>query len=148
MMRADVANYGIDIANVAIENIDFSDSFTDAIEAKQVATQELQRAQTQQQQATLEAEAAAERQRIAAQAKADESKIAADAEAYAITAKAAAEAEANQKVAESLTDELIEYTQAQLWDGKLPATYVGSSDSLPVLNIGAEDAVEATTDAE
>lgn len=148
MMRGDVADYGIDIANVAIENIDFSDSFTDAIEAKQVATQELQRAQTQQQQATLEAEAAAERQRIAAQAKADEAKIAADAEAYAITAKAAAEAEANQKVAESLTDELIEYTQAQLWNGELPSTYVGSSDSLPVLNIGAEDAVEVAADAE
>ena len=69
--------------------------------------------------------------------------IAADAEAYAITAKAAAEAEANQKVAESLTDELIEYTQAQLWDGKLPTTYVGSSDSLHVLNIGAQEATEA-----
>lgn len=82
MMRTDVASYGIDIANVAIENIDFSDSFTDAIEAKQVATQELQRAQTQQQQATLEAEAAAERERIAAQAKAEVAKIEADAEAY------------------------------------------------------------------
>ena len=148
MMRSDVASYGIDIANVAIENIDFSDSFTDAIEAKQVATQELQRAQTQQQQATLEAEAAAERERIAAQAKAEVAKIEADAEAYSITAKAAAEAEANQKVAESLTDELIEYTQAQLWNGELPTTYVGSSDSLPVLNIGAADAVEATADAE
>lgn len=146
MMRSDVADYGIDISNVAIENIDFSDSFTDAIEAKQVATQELQRAQTQQQQATLEAEAAAERERIAAEAKADVAKIEADAEAYAITAKAKAEAEANTKVAESLTDELIEYTQAQLWDGQLPATYVGSSDTLPVLNIGAEDAEEAVAE--
>lgn len=146
MMRSDVSDYGIDISNVAIENIDFSDSFTDAIEAKQVATQELQRAQTQQQQATLEAEAAAERERIAAEAKADVAKIEADAEAYAITAKAKAEAEANTKVAESLTDELIEYTQAQLWDGQLPATYVGSSDTLPVLNIGAEDAEEAVAE--
>lgn len=146
MMRSDVSDYGIDISNVSIENIDFSDSFTDAIEAKQVATQELQRAQTQQQQATLEAEAAAERERIAAEAKADVAKIEADAEAYTITAKAAAEAEANQKVAESLTDELIEYTQAQLWDGQLPATYVGSSDTLPVLNIGAEDAEEAVAE--
>lgn len=146
MMRADVASYGIDIANVAIENIDFSDSFTDAIEAKQVATQELQRAETQQKQAILEAEAAAERERIAAQAKADVAKIEADAEAYAITAKAAAEAEANLKVAESLTGELIEYTQAQLWDGKLPDTYVGSSDSLPVLNIGAQETAETVTE--
>lgn len=148
MMRGDVADYGIDIANVAIENIDFSDSFTDAIEAKQVATQELQRAQTQQQQANLEAEAAAERKRIAAEAEAEVARIAADAEAYSITAKAAAEAEANQKVAESLTGDLIEYTQAQLWNGELPSTYVGSSDALPVLNIGAEEAVEADAEAE
>lgn len=146
MMRTDVADFGIDISNVAIENIDFSDSFTDAIEAKQVATQELQRAETQQKQAILEAESAAERERISAQAKADVAKIEADAEAYAITAKAAAEAEANTKVAQSLTEELIEYTQAQLWDGQLPDTYVGSSGSLPVLNIGAEAAVEATAE--
>ncbi len=137
-MRADVAPYGIAISNVAVENIDFSDSFTNAIEAKQVATQELQRARTQQEQATLEAQAAAEREQIAANAKAEVAKIEADAEAYAITAKAAAEAEANQKVAESLTEELIEYTQAQLWNGELPATYVGSSDALPVLNIDGE----------
>lgn len=148
MMRTDVADYGIDIANVAIENIDFSDSFTDAIEAKQVATQELQRAQTQQQQATLEAQAAAERERIAAETKAEVARIDADASAYAITAKASAEAAANQMVAESLTDELIEYTQAQLWNGELPTTYVGSSDSLPVLNVGAQADVEPTDDAQ
>ena len=136
-MCGDVENFGIDIANVAIENIDFSDSFTDAIEAKQVATQELQRAQTQQQQANLEASAAAERQRIAAQAEADVAKIAADAEAYAISAKAAAEAEANAMIADSLTDALIDYTQAQNWNGELPDTYVGASDALPVLNVGA-----------
>lgn len=137
MMQADVSSYGVDISNVAIENIDFSDRFTDAIEAKQVATQELQRAQTQQEQATLEASAAAERQKIAAQAEAEVAKIAADAEAYSITAKADAEAEANQKIAQSLTDELIDYTEAQNWNGELPATYVGSSDSLPVLNVPA-----------
>ena len=143
MMCTDVESYGIDISNVAIENIDFSDSFTDAIEAKQVATQELQRAQTQQQQANLEASAAAERQRIAAQAEADVAKIAADAEAYAISAKAEAEAEANEKIAKSLTEALIEYTQAQLWNGELPTTYVGSADSLPVLNIGSAEADQA-----
>ena len=142
-MRDDVSSYGVDISNVAIENIDFSDRFTDAIEAKQVATQELQRAQTQQQQANLEASAAAERQRIAAQAEADVAKIAADAEAYAISAKAEAEAEANEKIAKSLTEALIEYTQAQLWNGELPTTYVGSADSLPVLNIGSAEADQA-----
>ena len=137
MLVEDVGGHGIVIKGVAIENIDFSDSFTDAIEAKQVATQEYQRAQTQQQQATMEASAAAERQRIAAQAEAEVAKIAADADAYAVTAKAEAEAEANQKIAQSLTDALINYTQVQNWNGKLPDTYVGTSDALPVLNMDA-----------
>lgn len=137
MLVEDVGSHGIVVKGVAIENIDFSDSFTDAIEAKQVATQEYQRAQTQQQQATMEASAAAERQRIAAQAEAEVAKIAADADAYAVTAKAEAEAEANQKIAQSLTDALINYTQVQNWNGKLPDTYVGTSDALPVLNMDA-----------
>lgn len=137
MIGGDVDDYGIDVVNVAIENIDFSDRFTDAIEAKQVATQELQRAQTQQEQANLEASAAAERQRVAAQAEADVAKINADADAYAIQTKAAAEAEANEKLARSLTDALIAYTQAQNWNGQLPDTYVGSSDALPVINLPA-----------
>lgn len=139
-MRGDLDAYGIDVSAIAIEDIDFSDRFTDAIEAKQVATQELQRAQTEQEQATMEAQAAAERQRIAAEAEAEVAKIAADAEAYAITAKAEAEAEANVKLAESITKELIEYNQAQNWNGELPSTYVGSSDALPILNV--EDANE------
>ncbi|MBQ8087339.1 MAG: prohibitin family protein [Clostridia bacterium] len=134
-MKEDVGDYGIDIVTVAIENIDFSDRFTDAIEAKQVATQELQRAQTQQQQANLEAKAAAERQRIAAQAEADVAKIAADADAYAITAKAQAEAEANKKIAESLTDALIDYTEAQNWNGQLPGTVVGADGGLPIIGV-------------
>lgn len=146
MMVRDVQTHGIVIKGVAIENIDFADSFTDAIEAKQVATQEYQRAQTQQQQATMEASAQAERQRIAAQAEAEVAKIEADAQAYAISAKAAAEAEANAKIAESLSQELIEYTQARNWNGELPATFVGSSDALPVISIGENEVSE--TEAE
>ena len=92
----------------------------------------------------MEAQAAADRERIAAQAKAEVAKIEADADAYAITAKAAAEAEANAKIADSLSEALIEYTQAQLWNGELPDTYVGSSDALPVLNIGADEAENKT----
>jgi len=135
MMNRDLGSYGIGEVKIAIEDIDFSDRFTDAIEAKQVATQELQQAQTQQEQATMEAKAEAERQRIAAEAEAAVAKIEADAEAYAITAKAEAEAEANKQVAASLTDELIAYTEAQSWNGQLPTTYVGSGDAVPVLNV-------------
>ena len=136
MMKSDLSSYGLNIISVAIENIDFTDAFTDAVEAKQVATQTYQRALTEEQQKTMEAEQAAQREKIAAQAKADVAKIQADAEAYAITAKAEAQAQANAQIAASLTH----YVQAQTWNGVLPTTFVGSGDALPVLNVPAAEA--------
>lgn len=136
LMRTDLESYGITIMTIAIEDIDFTDSFTNAIEAKQVATQEKLRAQTVQEQATMEAEAQAERQRIAAQAEADVAKIQADADAYSITTKAAAEAEANTKINASLTQELIDYVQANNWNGQLPTTFMGAdSATVPILDV-------------
>ena len=136
LMKEDLESYGINVISIAIEDIDFTDAFTNAIEAKQVATQDRLRAQTVQEQATMEATAQAERQRIAAQAEADVSKIQAEAEAYATTTRATAEAEANAKINASLTQDLIEYVQANNWNGQLPNTYIGSnSDTIPVLNV-------------
>ena len=85
----------------------------------------------------MEAQQAAERQKIAAQAEAEVAKTKADAEAYAVRAKAEAEAEANKKINESLTRDLIDYTQVQTWDGKLP-TFVGGDSSIPIFNIETE----------
>ena len=92
-----------------------------------------------QEQANIEAAAAAERKTIAANAEAEVAKIAAEAEAYAITAKAEAEAEANRKIAASLTDELIAYTEINQWDGQLP-TYMAGGDAttVPVLDLSKE----------
>jgi regulator of protease activity HflC (stomatin/prohibitin superfamily) len=139
LMQQDLKSYGIVISNISVENIDFTDAFEYSVEAKQVATQEKQRAKTIQEQQTMEAQQAAERQKIAAQAEAEVAKTKADAEAYAVRAKAEAEAEANKKINESLTRDLIDYTQVQTWDGKLP-TFVGGDSSIPILNMETETA--------
>lgn len=133
LMQEDLSAYGIHVSEVAIEDIDFTDAFTNAVEAKQVATQEKLTAQTQQERLTMEAEAQAERETIAAQAKAERDKIAAEAEAYTIMTKAEAEAEANEKVAASLSDSLIDYVRAQAWDGKLP-TITGNTPAIVDMN--------------
>lgn len=133
MMVEDLKNYGINILSVSIEDIDFTDAFTDAVEAKQVATQNKLRAETEQEQATMEAKAAAERKQIEASAQAEIKKIQADAEAYQIKVQSDAEAEANKKIAESLTPELIEYSYANRWTGELPTTFVGSDETIPVI---------------
>lgn len=126
--------YGLNVINISID-VDFADAFTDAVEAKQVATQVLQKAQTEQEQETMVAQQQAERQKIEAQAKADVAKLQADAEAYAISAKAQAEADANEKIAASLTSELIEYMKNALWNGELPTTYIGGDyGTLPIIN--------------
>lgn len=135
LLKAELAPKGINMISLAIENVDFTDVFEAAVEAKQVATQEKQRAQTQQEQQTMEEEQKAERARIAAQAQADVQKIEADAEAYAIRAKADAEAEANKKLNASLTADLIEYNKILHWDGQLPKFTSGGT--IPIVNFGA-----------
>lgn len=135
-MKHDMAPYGINVTTISIENIDFTDSYEAAIEAKQVATQEKQRAKTQEEQKTMEAQQKAERARIEAQADADVKKINADAAAYEIKAQADAQAEANKKISETLSEALIQYNKIRQWDGKLPV--VTTSDSMPIINLGGE----------
>lgn len=134
LLQEDLIKYGINASSVAIEDIDFTDAFTAAVEAKQVATQEKLTAQTEQEKQTMAAQAEAEREIIAAEAAAEVKRIEADTEAYGISTRAEAEAEANEKVAASLTQELIDYTHAQNWNGELPTTYAGSTGVLPILN--------------
>ena len=141
-LTAKLAVYNIEVIDASIENLDFSDAFTTAVEAKQVAAQEKLKAEIQQEQANIEAKAAAERAVIAAQAEAEKSILAAEAAAEAKKKEADAmayagqkEAEANQEIANSLTDDLIKYKEIEQWDGKLP-TYVGGDGTIPVLNFG------------
>lgn len=131
-LNAELNDYGLDVFSVSVEDIDFTDAFTNAVEAKQVATQDKLRAQTQQEQKTMEAQQAAERDKIEANAKAEVQKIEADAAAYAVKIAAEAQAEANEKVNKSITNELIDYVYATNWDGKMPTTMVGG-DVKPML---------------
>lgn len=119
-LTARLANYNIIVVSASIEDMDFTDAFTNAVEAKQVAEQNKLKAQTEAEQRIIEANAAAEIAKVNAEAAAEAKKIAADAEAYKIAAKAEAEAAANKQIAESLTKELIEYKYYETWDGELP----------------------------
>lgn len=132
LLRNDVDRYGVTITMISVENIDFTDAFESAVEAKQVATQEAQKAKTLQDQQTMEATQAAERKKIEAAAAAEVKRQQADAEAYALRVKAEAQAEANKQVAETLTDELIEYEQAKNWNGQLPNVYAGGG-AIPII---------------
>ena len=153
----DLATYSVQLVSASIENIDFTDAFTAAVEAKQVAAQNKLKAEIEQEQANNEAKAAAERAKINAQAKADAAKIEAEANAEVAKTKANAEAEvtkiqadaekyrkeqeaaANQLLADSMTEELLQYFYIQGWDGKLPETWVSQEDFMTILDIAKQN---------
>ncbi|MBR2283829.1 MAG: prohibitin family protein [Ruminococcus sp.] len=112
-------SYGIYIEKFNIVNFDFSDEFNNAIEAKQVAEQNLLKTQTEQEQAIVIAEANA-KQKV----------IAANAEAEAILAQAQAQADANRLLEESLSDKVIAYEQIEKWDGVMPKVTSGGNGML------------------
>ena len=133
--------YGLTLT-VIIDNFDFTDVFTNAVEAKQVAEQEKLRAQTEQEKLTMEAEQKAARDKIQAESAAAIAKIGAEAdlEVQKINADAAEyagqkEAAVNQAIADSLTPELVAYYEIMQWNGQLPTTIVGESDAIPVINV-------------
>lgn len=126
--------YGITIISIAIEDIDFTDAFTNAVEAKQVAAQNKLTAETEQAQKTMEEQAAAERAVIAANAEAEKAIIAANADLEVVKVQAEAalyagekEAEMNKRISESLTGGLVDYYWIKQWDGKLPTTVLDSN---------------------
>ena len=132
----DMKRYGITIISIAIEDIDFTDAFTNAVEAKQVAAQNKLTAETQQAQKTMEEEAAAKRAVIAANAEAEKAIIAANADLEVVKVQAEAalyagekEAEMNKRISESLAGDIIQYYWIKQWNGILPSTVLGGNAS-------------------
>ena len=145
---ADMQRYGITIVSIAIEDIDFTDAFTAAVEAKQVAAQNKLTAETEQAQKTMEEEATARRAVIAANAEAEKAVIAANAELEVVKIQAEAslyagekEAEMNKRISESLTDGLIDYYWIKQWTGVLPTTLLGT-DASYMIDLTGNDTVE------
>ena len=99
--------YGVQVISLSIVNIDFDDSFEEAVRAKVVAEQEALKAQNK----TKEKEEQAKQMVIEAQAEADSNRVIADSEAYAI-----------EKIQEALSKnpQYIELEKVKKWDGKLP----------------------------
>lgn len=89
---------GLYVTDVNIIDFDFSDAFITAIEEKQVAQQQLLKAETEKKTAITNAEAEAEAAKI----------------------RADGEAEANSTIAKSLTDEVLENKKIDKWNGELP----------------------------
>lgn len=124
--------YKLKVREVAIEDIDFTDAFTNAIEEKQVATQRKLQVETEQEQQTMVAQAEAERARIQAEAEAEEKLIRARADAEAVKIAADAEAYRLEMESKNITDAVIQKETVEKWDGKLPT--INGGGTIPMIN--------------
>lgn len=111
---------GLYITDVNIINFDFSEAFITAIEEKQVAQQQLLKAETDKQKAITNAQADAESIRI----------------------KAEAEADANDIISASLSEQVIEYLKIQKWDGILPQVTGTSGAFINIDGVTGKDAAD------
>lgn len=132
-LDAKLNSYGIYIEKFNIVNFDFSAEFNNAIEAKQVAEQNLLKTETEQKQAITIAEAQAKQKVIAAEANAN-----------AILAEAQAQAEANRLIEASLSEKVIAYQQIEKWDGVMPKVVSGDSNGM-LININPDDLGKSST---
>jgi regulator of protease activity HflC (stomatin/prohibitin superfamily) len=113
LLGANLAQYHIIVDDIYIANIAFSDGFQQAIEDKQVAEQ---RVQTEQQ---ILAQKQIQAQQAVAQAKG---------EADAIVTLATGQAEANDLLAASLTDQILQYQYIQKLTDKITVMLLPSGN--------------------
>ena len=112
----------ISVLKVVIDQMDFEESYNNAISDKSIAMQR-------------QAQQEIENNTAIAKAEADKKVAIANAEAEAEATRIAAEAEAaaNKLIAESLTDAILKSKFYEKWDGKLPSVM---GDNAVISNIG------------
>lgn len=134
----------VTITSVQVENIDFSDAYEKSIEQRMQAEVEVQKlrqnAEREKVQAEItvtQAQAQADSQRAIADAQGYATERAAQAEAKAIEIKGDAAAKAIKARGDALRDNpnLVDLTQAERWDGRLPSTMLPGG-AVPMLNLG------------
>ncbi len=142
------AKYGAEIVRIhklTVSNIDFEDTYNEAIaqkqntqiryEQQQIQNQlDLEAAQANAKIIETQAQAEANKKKIQAQAEADAKLISAQAEAEAIRIEAEAQTEANEKIDASLTDRVLKKYYYETWNGELPK-YVADSETGVMLNV-------------
>ena len=140
--------YGIIVENVNLINIDADEDTRAAVQRKVTAQQELELAQIEQKTAKVQADKdkevaliAAEQEKEVATINAEKAKIKAEGEAEAVRIRAEAEAEANKKIADSLTEELIEKQRIDKWNGDVPMV---SGDGTPIIDLRADESLVNT----
>jgi regulator of protease activity HflC (stomatin/prohibitin superfamily) len=125
---ASLAPYHLTVEAVNVANFAFSDAYSQAIEAKQVAQQQALQAQYTLQQTQI----SAQQQVVQAKAQADAAVATAQGQAQALLLTAQAQSKANAEIASSLTPVLLQQKALDKWNGTLP-TYLSPGAPMPFI---------------
>ncbi len=124
-LAANLAQYHIIVDDIYIANIAFSDEFQSAIEAKQVAQQQVQTEQQILAQKKIQADQAVAQ----AQGQADSNVKLAEGQAAATVALANGQATANRALAASLSDQILQYQYIQKLTDKITVMLLPSGNA-------------------
>lgn len=121
--------YYVEIVNVLITNIDFSDAFEKAVEDKMIAEQDKLKANYEKEKAIIQAEQELEVAKKQAEAQLEKARK--EAEATEVRAEAEANAlqiiqEAWDSISEEVRAVMLHEMAIESWNGELPDTMVGS----------------------
>lgn len=122
----------VTIINVNIDNMDFEDTYNEAIAQRQLKQIEYEQQEILNRTMIETAEATANKERIDAQGVADAQLIKSKANAEAALIEAEAEAKANKMINDSLTDRVLDKYRLDQWNGSLPTTILGSDTGVLV----------------
>ncbi|MBD2499489.1 prohibitin family protein [Anabaena azotica] len=116
-LRSRLASYDMEVDDISLVNIHFSDQFNKAVEAKQIAEQEAKRA------GFLAIKAAKQ--------------------AKAKVNLAVGEAKAHQLIMESLTPAILQRQAIAKWDGRMPWISAGGGDNTRLFQLELDEIVKA-----
>ena len=122
-------SYYVEITNVLITNIDFSDAFEQAVENKMISEQQQLQSEYEAKKAEIEAKGKLEVAKLQAEAELEKAKK--EAEATEVKAEAEARAleiiqEAWDAIPEEVRAVMLQEMAIEKWNGHLPETMVGT----------------------
>lgn len=126
MLIARLTKYDIIINDISLVNLNFTEAFNHAVEAKQIADQRAQQAGYEAAQATQKAKG------VVNEAKG---------EAEALEIRAKAQARAQELLRATITPSLLQKQAIEKWNGEFPQ-FMGGSSSLPFINFTPKKAEE------
>lgn len=118
--------YGIELKEISLKDIGFSNEYEAAVEKKQLEEQKAEQKKYELQQAEQDAHI----RKAKAKGEADAAREAASGRADAMKIEGEAQAEYNRRVAESLTGILVQSEYIKKWDGQLPRMTTGEGTGI------------------